>query len=37
LTDEKLLYLAMGEGPVAETIELEESVYVDLDANGHPI
>ena len=37
LTDEKLLYVAMGEGPVAETIELEESVYMDLDANGRPI
>jgi uncharacterized protein YuzE len=32
-----LLYLALGEGPAAETVEIEESVYVDLDGSGHPI
>ena len=35
--DEKLLYVATGNGPVAETIEVEESVYVDLDADARPI
>ncbi len=36
-SDENLLYVAIGEGPAAETIEVEESVYVDLDADGRPI
>ena len=31
------LYFALGEGEVAETIELEEMVYVDLDATGRPV
>ncbi len=35
--DENLLYVALGDGPAAETIELEDSVYVDIDADGHPI
>lgn len=35
--EENLLYVALGEGPAAETIELEESVYVDLDASGRQI
>ena len=35
--DENLLYVALGEGPAAETLEVEESVYVDLDADGRPI
>ena len=35
--DENLLYVALGEGPAAETLEVEESVYVDLDADGGPI
>ena len=35
--DENLLYVALGVGPAAETIEVEESVYVDLDADGRPI
>lgn len=29
-----LLYVKIAAGPVAETIEVEESVYVDLDADG---
>ena len=36
-SDENLLYVALGDGPAAETIELEESVYVDVDADGRPI
>ena len=35
--DENLLYVALGEGPAAETVEVEESVYVDLDGDGRPI
>jgi uncharacterized protein YuzE len=35
--DENLLYVALGDGPAAETIEVEESVYIDVDANGGPI
>ena len=36
-SDENLLYVALGDGPAAETIEVEESVYVYLDAYGRPI
>lgn len=35
--DENLLYVALGEGPAAETIEVEESVYIDVDTDGRPI
>jgi len=35
--DENLLYIALGEGPAAETLEVEESVYLDLDTDGKPI
>lgn len=35
--DENLLYVALADGPAAETIEIEESVYVDIDADGRPI
>lgn len=31
------LYVAFAEGNVAETIEIEESVYVDVDADGRPL
>jgi len=31
------LYLRLGDGHAAETIEIEESVYVDLDEEGSPI
>ena|SRR5688572_2150996 len=32
-----LLYLAFGEGEVADTIEIEESVYLDVSADGRPL
>ena len=35
--DHELLYIKIADGPAAETIEIEESVYVDLDADGQPI
>lgn len=31
------LYLTLREGTAAETIEIEESVYVDLDDDGRPL
>jgi uncharacterized protein YuzE len=31
------LYLALGVGEVAETVEIEELVYVDVDAAGRPV
>jgi len=31
------LYLALREGDVAETVEVEESIYVDLDDEGRPL
>lgn len=31
------LYLALGDGEVAETVEVEELVYVDVDAEGRPL
>jgi uncharacterized protein YuzE len=30
------LYLKLGEGDVAETVAVEELVYVDVDAEGRP-
>jgi len=35
--DEQLLYLRLGAGEVAHTVELEPNVYVDLDAAGAPL
>lgn len=35
--DQSLLYIQVAEGPAAETVEIEESIYVDLDADGQPI
>lgn len=35
--DQKLLCITVGAGPAAETIEIEESVYVDLNDDGQPI
>ena len=35
--NENLLYVALGDGPAAATIEVEEAVYLDLDADGRPI
>jgi len=35
--DAEALYLTLREGLAAETIEIEESVYVDLDADERPI
>ena len=31
------LYISVGQGEVVETIEIEESVYVDLDPSGQPV
>jgi uncharacterized protein YuzE len=31
------LYVALADGKVFETIEIEESVYVDVDAKGRPL
>ena len=31
------LYLALREGEVAQTVEIEQSVYVDLDDEGRPL
>jgi uncharacterized protein YuzE len=36
-SDAEALYLTLREGLAAETIEIEESVYVDLDADERPI
>ncbi|MDP9356049.1 MAG: DUF2283 domain-containing protein [Chloroflexota bacterium] len=33
----RALYVRLGTGEVAETMELEELVYVDLDAEGRPL
>jgi len=35
--DGHLLYVRLREGEVVETDELEEIVYVDLDAEGRPV
>jgi uncharacterized protein YuzE len=32
-----LLYMAFGEGDIADTIEVEESVYLDVSADGRPL
>lgn len=32
-----LLYVALRQGEVAETAELRDDVYVDLDAAGRPL
>jgi uncharacterized protein YuzE len=35
--DAEALYLTLREGLAAETIEIQEAVYVDLDAEGRPL
>jgi uncharacterized protein YuzE len=35
--DHGLLYVAFGIGDVADTIEVEETVYVDVDEEGRPL
>jgi uncharacterized protein YuzE len=35
--DAEALYVTLREGFAAETIEVEESVYIDLDADERPI
>jgi uncharacterized protein YuzE len=35
--DVNALYIRFAEAPVAQTIELEELVYMDLDAQGRPL
>jgi len=35
--DQDLLYLRLSDAEVAATVELDESVYVDVDAEGRPI
>jgi uncharacterized protein YuzE len=36
-SDVNALYIRFMAGKVARTVEWEEMVYVDLDADGHPI
>jgi len=36
-SDENLVHVAHGEGPAAETIEVEESVYLDINDDSRPI
>jgi len=36
-SDGNLLNVALGDGPSIETIEIDDSVYVDVDADGRPI
>jgi uncharacterized protein YuzE len=33
----KALYIQLSENEIAETLELSESVYVDVDADGEPV
>ncbi len=35
--DANALYVRFSQGEIAETLELSESVYVDVDAEGVPI
>jgi uncharacterized protein YuzE len=35
--DANALYIALHEGPVAQTIEITDMVYVDVDASGTPL
>ncbi len=35
--DADAVYLRLREGTVAETVEVEEMVYVDVDAEGRPL
>ncbi len=35
--DRHLLYVVLRDGEVAETAELDEETYVDLDADGRPV
>lgn len=33
----KALYIELSDNEIAETLELSESVYVDVDADGEPV
>jgi uncharacterized protein YuzE len=33
----RALYIELSDNEIAETLELSESVYVDIDANGEPV
>ncbi|MBA3415720.1 MAG: DUF2283 domain-containing protein [Chloroflexia bacterium] len=35
--DRNLLYVELRDGEVAETAELDEEIYVDLDPDGRPV
>ncbi len=35
--DVKALYIQLSDNEIAETLELSESVYVDVDADGEPV
>ena len=35
--DHGLLYMALATGEVADTIEVEESVFIDVDEEGRPL
>jgi uncharacterized protein YuzE len=35
--DAEAVYIRMSSGEVAETVEVTESLYVDVDQNGNPI
>lgn len=35
--DVNALYIRFAEAPVAQTVEVEELVYMDLDADGQPL
>jgi uncharacterized protein YuzE len=35
--DAEAAYIRMSQGEVAETIEITESLYIDVDENGEPI
>jgi uncharacterized protein YuzE len=36
-TEADALYLTLRDGTAAETIEIEEMVYLDIDADGQPL
>lgn len=35
--DANALYISLHEGPVAQTIEVTDMVYIDVDASGAPL
>lgn len=35
--DADAMYLRLRDGTVADTVEIEEMVYVDIDADGQPL